>query len=149
MLFQVEFLSGIRHFCETEHAYAIQPDNNRVWDYIGDNFVHRLFQNKGDGKLVDTPSRRFDGEGQEDPEEKVDNMQLEFTHMLTSQLEAQRNYFEERLKHEEAEKKAEFGAILAKLDILESDKAAYEEKMREILQEKKNVEKKVRSCYLL
>lgn len=27
--------------------------NNRVWDYVGDNFVHRLVQNKGDGKLVE------------------------------------------------------------------------------------------------
>lgn len=26
---------------------------NRVWDYAGDNFVHRLMQNKGDGKLVE------------------------------------------------------------------------------------------------
>ena len=26
---------------------------NRVWDYAGDNFVHRLLQNKGDGKLVE------------------------------------------------------------------------------------------------
>jgi BRCA1-associated protein len=27
--------------------------NNRVWDYAGDNFVHRLLQNKADGKLVE------------------------------------------------------------------------------------------------
>lgn len=33
--------------------------NNRVWDYVGDNFVHRLVQNKGDGKLVEgsTPGK--------------------------------------------------------------------------------------------
>jgi len=30
--------------------------NNRVWDYVGDNFVHRLVQNKGDGKLVEGSS---------------------------------------------------------------------------------------------
>lgn len=24
-----------------------------MWDYVGDNFVHRLLQNKGDGKLVE------------------------------------------------------------------------------------------------
>ncbi len=24
-----------------------------VWDYVGDNYVHRLIQNKGDGKLVE------------------------------------------------------------------------------------------------
>jgi hypothetical protein len=31
----------------------MQLGNNRVWDYVGDNFVHRLLQNKGDGKLVE------------------------------------------------------------------------------------------------
>jgi BRCA1-associated protein len=31
----------------------MQLGNNRVWDYAGDNFVHRLLQNKGDGKLVE------------------------------------------------------------------------------------------------
>ena len=30
----------------------MQLGNNRVWDYVGDNFVHRLLQNKVDGKLV-------------------------------------------------------------------------------------------------
>lgn len=30
--------------------------SNRVWDYVGDNFVHRLVQNKGDGKLVEGSS---------------------------------------------------------------------------------------------
>ena len=31
----------------------MQLGNSRVWDYVGDNFVHRLLQNKADGKLVE------------------------------------------------------------------------------------------------
>ena len=27
--------------------------SSRVWDYVGDNFVHRLVQNKEDGKMVE------------------------------------------------------------------------------------------------
>jgi BRCA1-associated protein len=30
----------------------MQLGSNRVWDYAGDNYVHRLLQNKADGKLV-------------------------------------------------------------------------------------------------
>jgi BRCA1-associated protein len=30
----------------------MQLGSNRVWDYVGDNFVHRLLQNKDDGKMV-------------------------------------------------------------------------------------------------
>ncbi len=28
----------------------------QVWDYAGDNYVHRLIQSKTDGKLVEVPS---------------------------------------------------------------------------------------------
>ena len=30
----------------------MQLGSNRVWDYTADNYVHRLIQNKTDGKLV-------------------------------------------------------------------------------------------------
>lgn len=45
-----------RHYTDTAHCYSMQLGNNRVWDYVGDNFVHRLLQNKTDGKLVEGPS---------------------------------------------------------------------------------------------
>jgi len=32
----------------------------RVWDYVGDNYVHRLIQNKADGKLVELPGPERD-----------------------------------------------------------------------------------------
>lgn len=28
-------------------------ETQRVWDYVGDNYVHRLIQSKTDGKLVE------------------------------------------------------------------------------------------------
>ena len=98
---------------------------NRVWDYVGDNFVHRLMQtdNFADGKLVEA-----DGLGEEcrtcsnckgasiciggaenvktnssvdgvrvNVDEKIDSIQLEYTYLLTSQLESQRRYFEEKI----------------------------------------------------
>jgi BRCA1-associated protein len=46
------------HFRLTQHTYSMQLGSNRVWDYAGDNYVHRLIQNKTDGKLV-----RFDEGG--------------------------------------------------------------------------------------
>lgn len=35
----------------------MQLGNNRVWDYAGDNYVHRLIQNKADGKPVELEPR--------------------------------------------------------------------------------------------
>lgn len=78
------------HFRTTNHSYALQLGTNRVWDYAGDNFVHRLLQSTSQGKLVATQTAGEEGE------EKIDSMQLEFSHLLTSELEKQRLYYEER-----------------------------------------------------
>jgi BRCA1-associated protein len=37
------------HWRETGHIYALELDTQRVWDYAGDGYVHRLIQNKTDG----------------------------------------------------------------------------------------------------
>lgn len=55
----------------------------------GDNFVHRLVQNKADGKLVAAEGAPHD--------DKLDAAQLEFTYILTRQLDGQRAYYEERI----------------------------------------------------
>lgn len=75
----------------------------RVWDYASDGYVHRIAQNKSDGKLVSlppdptSPSARPPDDDFDDyvPREKLDNIGLEYTHLLTSQLDSQRLYFEE------------------------------------------------------
>lgn len=85
------------HYRATNHTFAMQLGTSSVWDYAGDNFVHRLFQNKTDGKLVATQAPNDEGE------EKIDSIQLEFTYLLTSQLDTQRKYYEERMEHLEKE----------------------------------------------
>lgn len=73
----------------------------RVWDYVGDAYVHRIIQSKTDGKLVELPgtdvNSALDPPDWTDavPREKLENMSVEYTHLLTSQLESQRAYFEE------------------------------------------------------
>src|SRR5690606_27533458 len=34
------------HYKETSHAYAMDIDTQRIWDYASDNYVHRLLQSK-------------------------------------------------------------------------------------------------------
>ncbi|KAI9845968.1 MAG: hypothetical protein M1837_004374 [Sclerophora amabilis] len=110
------------HYQETSHSFAMDIASQRVWDYVGDEYVHRLIQNKSDGKLVELPgstSAHFRsingggtvmamssdgngvvGSGGDDewvPREKLDNIGLEYTHLLTSQLDSQRMYFDEKI----------------------------------------------------
>ena len=74
----------------------------RVWDYATDGYVHRIVQNQTDGKFVEltptstqTPHPHDDDFDDYVPREKMDNIGLEYTHLLTSQLDSQRMYFEE------------------------------------------------------
>ena len=46
-------MCNFRHFQQTSHTFALQIGGQRVWDYAGDNYVHRLIQSKSDGKVVE------------------------------------------------------------------------------------------------
>lgn len=79
--------------------------SQRVWDYASDGYVHRIVQDKTDGKVVEmTPASTPQTQSHDDdfddyvPREKLDNIGLEYTHLLTSQLDSQRMYFEETLQ---------------------------------------------------
>ncbi|KAB8256952.1 BRCA1-associated protein 2-domain-containing protein [Aspergillus pseudonomiae] len=88
------------HYKETSHAFAMDLATQRVWDYVGDAYVHRIIQSKTDGKLVELPAADNSALDPPDwtdavPREKLENMSVEYTHLLTSQLESQRAYFED------------------------------------------------------
>ncbi|KAH1219553.1 Root phototropism protein 3 [Glycine max] len=48
---------AIIHWKETHHCYSLEVETKPVWDYVGDNYVHRLIQSKTDGKLVELNTR--------------------------------------------------------------------------------------------
>ncbi|KAI9066959.1 zf-UBP-domain-containing protein [Trametes sanguinea] len=97
------------HYVATTHLYALELETQRVWDYAGDGYVHRLIQNKADGKLVELPSAaaavgaRSDGGGGGGPTaadaltaEKIEAIGIEYSYLLTSQLDSQRTFYEEQ-----------------------------------------------------
>ena len=91
---------AFQHYLETSHTYAMDVDTQRVWDYAGDGYVHRLIQNQSDGKLVELPSATDYADpasGDYVPREKLDKIGMEYTYLLTSQLDSQRAYFEEKV----------------------------------------------------
>ena len=130
------------HFLASEHSYTMElvQDQNvqRVWDYVGDNFVHRLMQTENlDGKLVESNGPREEchnchckgasvcGGGDENiksgsgvdgvrvnVDEKIDSIQLEYTYLLTSQLESQRRYFEEKIARIEGDAHREIDEVM-------------------------------------
>ncbi|KAF4527132.1 hypothetical protein B566_EDAN007235 [Ephemera danica] len=134
-----------QHFMETQHCYSMQLGNNRVWDYVGDNFVHRLLQNKEDGKMVALGAGQEGSTFEKPPgsEEKVDSLQLEFTYLLTSQLESQRQYFEEKMIRMEQELLAEGEELRETVRTLAEEKQSLAKQLEVLKREKANQDKKV------
>lgn len=126
-----------QHYKQTSHTFSMQLENQRVWDYTGDNYVHRLVQNKSDGKIV-----AVDGEREAMDDEKLDSLNLEYTYLLTSQLESQRLYFEDKMTFLEKDAMERILSIEERMKKVMDDNQHLEEKVKHIEKERKNFEKK-------
>lgn len=162
----------IGHWKDTQHCFSLDLETQRVWDYEGDNYVHRLNQSKADGKSVMVNSNCMSHDGDcgtcgdvEDSEitgvlfsSKLEVIMDEYNHLLATQLENQRQYYESLLaeaksKRESAVSEAAENALVAgmleiqcKLEKCEEEKKAllsmnqiliksqeeYKKKMKEI-----------------
>jgi len=88
---------AIQHYEDTNHCFAMDIGTQRVWDYAADNYVHRLIQNESDGKLVELPANSTRGSPTSEEKDKNRDYAFEYTNVLLSQLESQRDYYESRL----------------------------------------------------
>jgi BRCA1-associated protein len=99
-----------QHYDETLHAYALDTESQHVFDFAGGGFVHRLLQNKDDGKIVEVndPYQRSSNSRSQTPglserqegeivHRKLEGFATQYYTLLRSQLEQQRAYYEERL----------------------------------------------------
>uniref|UniRef100_M4B1G8 BRCA1-associated protein n=1 Tax=Hyaloperonospora arabidopsidis (strain Emoy2) TaxID=559515 RepID=M4B1G8_HYAAE len=97
------------HYQDTLHTYSLELETQRVWDYAGDGYVHRLILNKQDGKFVEFPSPNnlssersqhpptTSAEEEEGEHRKLEKLAVEYNFLLKSQLEEQRLYYERLL----------------------------------------------------
>lgn len=115
---------AISHWKETEHCYSLELETQRVWDYAGDNYVHRLIQSKTDGKLVELNRHcthkndvYADCTGNDEDsllDSEVEYIVNEYNELLTSQLESQKTYFESLLQEVEEDTERESAAAVEK-----------------------------------
>ncbi|XP_065055238.1 BRCA1-associated protein-like [Rhopilema esculentum] len=126
-----------QHYQQTGHTFSMQLENQRVWDYTGDNYVHRLVQNKSDGKFV-----AVDNETDVVSEEKLDSLNLEYTYLLTSQLESQRLHFEEKMTLLEKDAMDKIASIEGRMKSVIEDNQKLSDRLQQLEKEKKHVDKK-------
>jgi len=117
---------AVQHFETTDHNFAYDVATRRVWDYLQDEFVHRLVQNKSDGKLVgiERPRRhRLKPEESHNDQleslrdqanKKLDVITMDYNFLLSSQLETQRLFFQEQLQFLQREKDSQIHEVETK-----------------------------------
>ncbi|QDZ22728.1 hypothetical protein A3770_08p52460 [Chloropicon primus] len=144
------------HWLETGHCYAMELQSQRVWDYVGDEYVHRLIRSKVDGQhyLVEVPANG-DVEPMEQPggssergedkklaekhqdvilTSKLEAITLEYNHLLMAQLGSQTEYFEgqlQEMRQQVAMEREMSNAALSKARHLEASRKGCEKKLRE------------------
>lgn len=131
-----------KHFKDTHHTYAMQlGTNNRVWDYAGDNYVHRLLANK-DGEPVEVKPGDACGNSIVS-DEKFDALQLEYTYLLTNQLEKQRYYYEETMAGLEKRKQEQIEELLEANHQLNQENGKLSEQLTGLKKDRQTMEKKI------
>ncbi|KAF8572418.1 hypothetical protein P879_00385 [Paragonimus westermani] len=129
-----------RHFEETGHTFALELGKNLVWDYADDAYVHRLAVNHEDGKLVQL------GSGSETGDKKTDMISLEFSAVLTSQLESQRAYFEAQLEQVTIESTNRIQAAEARIEELVTTLKTVQKQLHEANKEKTTYSRKLQQA---
>ncbi|TMS35170.1 hypothetical protein L596_002624 [Steinernema carpocapsae] len=135
-----------QHFLKTNHTYTIEVGGDKVWDYVGDNYVHRLIQVGSDNKFVEIEGQNCATEGSG---KNVESLQVEYVCLLTNQLEAQRHYFEDRLrvveqsfKEKDMDIQIKISNAMAEIRNLKEENEGMKKKVKELSQEKSSLEKK-------
>jgi BRCA1-associated protein len=90
---------AVEHFNSTLHRYSIDLTSQRIWDYLGDTWVHRLikldkhtqstieFEELQDDKIPNTKEFLT----------RIENVISEYNYVLGLQLEEQRKYYEKEI----------------------------------------------------
>ena len=90
------------HFEETGHRYSIDLNSNRIWDYYGDTWVHRIIKIKDDDSVgvsntIFLEDKDDDNVSSKEFLTRIENIISEYNYVLSAQLEEQRKYYEKEI----------------------------------------------------
>lgn len=115
---------SLKHFIDTGHCFAMEISTSRVWDYAGDNYVHRLVTNESDGKLVELPDKNSTAEVTDKLNgnfDKAEEVGFEYSQLLISQMASQREYYELLLSEREPQKSRKGSIFSNRLNSISQD----------------------------
>ncbi|KAI8895859.1 BRCA1-associated protein 2-domain-containing protein [Globomyces pollinis-pini] len=143
-----------KHYDDTAHVYSLELETQRVWDYAGDGYVHRLIQNKSDGKLVHLSSPNTNINSQQfqnnsrigldtlDPSslvtkndvvmaDKLEGVGHEYAQFVQTQLLNQRHWYDEQLSKMEIRSVNLITRLENELDVVRKDNINFQKQVQE------------------
>jgi BRCA1-associated protein len=104
---------AVKHFENTLHSYSIDLETERIWDYLGDNYVHRFLNITKSEETTNSINFEFNQSEESNPIDskeflmRIENIISEYNYVLSTQLEEQRKYYEKEIDkiHETNENK--------------------------------------------
>ncbi len=125
---------AVEHFNKTLHRYSIHLGSQRIWDYLGDGWVHRLIKIRESESNLEALSTNTivlnEQNTTESPNSKeflmrIENIISEYNYVLSSQLEEQRKYYEKEVTRLNEKNESEF---IPKVNLLTSLQDEYKKK---------------------
>ncbi|KAH7659851.1 BRCA1-associated protein [Dioscorea alata] len=111
------------HWGDTHHCYALDPHAQRIWDYVGDTYVHRLNQSRSADKFQSRCRFSIDNcascECSDDScfsrvlyVSQVEALKDEYNHLLANTLDEQKQHYEALLSKIEEDKEKNISEAL-------------------------------------
>ncbi|KAK2962466.1 putative BRCA1-associated protein [Blattamonas nauphoetae] len=100
-----------QHFVQSGHPYAMDLETEKVWDYVDEQYVHRMIETESDGKIVCLSKNGAPTSDPQSPTHRTMELEEEFFRriekengrIVVDQLERQRCELEERLQRRRKE----------------------------------------------
>ncbi|KAJ8907622.1 hypothetical protein NDN08_007732 [Rhodosorus marinus] len=142
---------ALLHFKRTSHTFSVEIESGKVWDYVGDNFVHRLIASSSEDKIVEV-SRNVStssvnsqavAEVHTAHQSLVESVVDSYNRQVTEELDRQRLHYEKQIKEMDRDRERRVGKLKEDL----KNETALNRKARELNSTStKTVEKLRISC---
>eukprot|EP01130_Rhizamoeba_saxonica_P003403 TRINITY_DN1441_c0_g1_i1.p1 TRINITY_DN1441_c0_g1~~TRINITY_DN1441_c0_g1_i1.p1 ORF type:complete len:485 (+),score=94.96 TRINITY_DN1441_c0_g1_i1:125-1579(+) len=130
------------HYKETGHRFAFELETERIWDYIGDVYIHRFMQNIYDGQITE-----FSDVSLENDEKiqlaKSEALELEFDYLLHAHLESQKDFFEGKIYEVQKSSHEKVVSLETELDYMQGEQKDIDKRILEVLYERDTLKIKV------
>lgn len=148
------------HYNSTSHRYSIELNSQRIWDYLTDNWIHRLINSNecSSAILLEDEDVNTNEENSMSTKEfllRMENVITEYGKVLSAQMDLQRKNFEVEVNKIEHNYNETYKTQLTKLTLLKEEMNKKKDKLnmleklgKECVKKSSQIDKKIKDAEL-